>query len=233
MRRDEVDALSFRDAKEDDCITPCIYCGMPADSIDHIPPRHMRDQLFGVGLVAMHEREVASCRECNSGLGARPLITIGERRAYIKEYLRRRYAEYLRIPTWSDDELKSFGEGLQKMIERNMLIRDEVRQRLAWKGYRYESQRNAVRTLPRNIHPQPAHMATVLFAKVSLGTMGKGKSTSKARVSCENCRCRFKPSVRKDNTFCSQWCVREYYKTNRWVDSFEQILKRGNEIAHR
>ena len=41
------------------------------------------------------------------------------------------------------------------------------------------------------------------------------------------------PSVRKDNTFCSQWCVREYYTTGKWVNSFEQILKRGNEVAHR
>lgn len=37
-------------AKESDevYITPCIYCGMPANSIDHIPSRHMRRQFSGI-----------------------------------------------------------------------------------------------------------------------------------------------------------------------------------------
>ena len=128
-----------------DCLKPCIYCGIPSDSIDHIPPRHMRDQLLGVGLVAMHEREVlevASCRECNSALGARPLITITERRAYIKTYLRKRYQKALRIKDWREDELALFGEDLRKMIVRGLALKQLTRERIAWTA-RIEPVKNA------------------------------------------------------------------------------------------
>ena len=67
-------------------LTPCIYCGLPSDSIDHLPPRSMRYQLGAVELIATHEKEVCSCREGNSAFGARPLLTITERREYVKSY---------------------------------------------------------------------------------------------------------------------------------------------------
>lgn len=62
----------------------CIYCGMSADSIDHVPPRHLRAQLAEIELLALGTKEVDACRECNSALGRRPLLTITERRRYIK-----------------------------------------------------------------------------------------------------------------------------------------------------
>ena len=111
-------------------ITPCIYCGMPADFIDHIPPRHMRRQFIELNLSFWQEREVPACRECNSVLGCRPLLTIGERRTYVKDKLRKRYAKYLRIPNWTQEELGEFGNDLRRMIQRNMLVRDGIRERL-------------------------------------------------------------------------------------------------------
>lgn len=114
-------------------ITPCIYCGMPASSVDHIPPQSMRMQLGAVELAAIHEQEVPACRECNSALGARPLLTVTERRAYVKDWLRRHYASYLRIPEWCESDLLQLGAGLQGMIRRNIAVRDDVRKRLRWK----------------------------------------------------------------------------------------------------
>ncbi len=113
-------------------IRPCSYCGMPADSVDHIPPRHMRAQLTAVELVAVVVEEVPACRECNSALGCRPLLTIGQRREFIKDWLTKRYAKYLRIPTWSEAELSVMGPSLQGMIRRNLAIRDMVRERIRW-----------------------------------------------------------------------------------------------------
>ncbi len=116
-------------------LTPCIYCGIPCDSIDHVPPRYMRAQLSSLDLIAMHEQEVPSCRDCNAVLGRRPLITITERRKYVKESLKRRYAKYLRIPDWPDSKLAELGDSLRKMIQRNLAIRDDIRMRIAWRSF--------------------------------------------------------------------------------------------------
>jgi hypothetical protein len=68
MKSDDVDVLSFcsgegfLSAEEESLyLTPCIYCGMPASSVDHIPPRHMRAQLLelGDGLRGMIQRNLA------------------------------------------------------------------------------------------------------------------------------------------------------------------------------
>lgn len=117
----------------DEYIKPCVYCGLPGDSVDHIPPRSLRRQLLDIELVAMKEMEVPACRECNAALGARPIITITERREYIKKYLRRRYASYIRIPNWTAEELSEFGNDLRGMICRNMAVRDCALQRIAWR----------------------------------------------------------------------------------------------------
>lgn len=113
-------------------ISPCSYCGAPADSIDHIPPRHMRMQLREMELTPFTVMEVPSCRECNSALGARPLLTIGHRRSWIKGWLKRRYAKYLRIPNWTEEELATFGPGLRGVVIRNMAKRDLIKQRIQW-----------------------------------------------------------------------------------------------------
>lgn len=133
-RGNELDGHSVVAESDPVYLTPCIYCGIVCDSIDHIPPRSMRAQLSGVELAAIGQQEVPSCRECNSVLGGRPILTITERRAYIKAALHCRYKSYLRIPNWTEDELKEFGESLRGMIRRNMAVRDIVRQRIAWRG---------------------------------------------------------------------------------------------------
>lgn len=115
-----------------DYVPPCSYCGVPANSIDHIPPRHMRMQLREMELTALTVLEVPSCKECNSALGARPLLTVGHRRAFIKKWLAQRYAKYLRIPNWTEEELAGFGAGLRGRVKRNMQIRETIKERLRW-----------------------------------------------------------------------------------------------------
>ena len=113
-------------------VSPCVYCGMPADSVDHVPPRYMRAQLSQLELKAMTVIEVPACRECNCALGARPLLTVGHRRAWIKEWLKKRYRTYLNIPNWTEEELAEFGIGLRGKVRRGMAIRDNVRNRIQW-----------------------------------------------------------------------------------------------------
>lgn len=131
ISNDDFNELPCRESKEL-YIRPCVYCGMPADTVDHVPPRHMRVQIQALGLVGIQEREVPACRECNSALGARPLLTVTERRDYMKDFIRRRYKSVLRMKDFTEEELLELGESLRGMIRRNLSMRQIIQQRLRW-----------------------------------------------------------------------------------------------------
>jgi hypothetical protein len=123
---------SYREHEIESAIA-CAYCGSPADSIDHIPPRSVRPTLLASGLARRYPFiEVDSCRECNSLLGARSLWTLKDRRQHIKQKLKSRYAKYLRIPNWSPTELAAMGQNspMRKHIENGLLIRDFTLKRI-------------------------------------------------------------------------------------------------------
>ncbi|MBK9497716.1 MAG: hypothetical protein IPO08_25040 [Xanthomonadales bacterium] len=115
-----------------DNAVPCTYCGMPADSIDHIPPRAYREFIRAQGLEARYPFiEVMSCRECNSALGARALWTVPVRKRRIAAYLKRKYAKYLRIPDWTPAEAEEMGGGmLGSYIREGLIVRDVTRDRI-------------------------------------------------------------------------------------------------------
>ena len=57
----------------------CVYCGGPGNTEDHVPPR--ASYLIGIGDFV----RVRACLDCNAALGARPLFTIADRKAWIRE----------------------------------------------------------------------------------------------------------------------------------------------------
>lgn len=196
-------------------LTPCIYCGMPCDSTDHIPPRHLRDQLVGLDLVALGEKEVPACRECNSALGRRPLITVLERRGYVKNFLRRKYASYLRIPNWTEEELETFGHDLQGMIRRNLALRDEVRKRLAWGAtYGRATSRSSMPELPETLHHE-VQASAILLSAVPVEALGEDAPKDKPHQHAAEGECEEEPSwkfkIRKGNGFtqkCNVNCLK-------------------------
>lgn len=115
-----------------DDLQPCVYCGLPADSVDHIPPRHMRAQLPEIELQSIIWHEVPACRECNSALGARPLLTLSERRDYAKGHISRKYKKYLALPDRTPAELEEYGPNLRGLILSNMAIKETAKARLRW-----------------------------------------------------------------------------------------------------
>lgn len=99
---------------------------MPADTID-------RKAIIELG----HQTrfpfvEVDCCRECNVLLGARCLWTVRDRRHYIRDKLAKRYRSHLSTPEWSREEIAALGRSLQARIEADLVIRDIVRQRIAF-----------------------------------------------------------------------------------------------------
>ncbi len=63
----------------------CVYCGLIANTVDHIPPISVRPTLVDLGLAGRYQfLEVRACQQCNSALGARSLWTVKQRKAWIK-----------------------------------------------------------------------------------------------------------------------------------------------------
>lgn len=111
---------------------PCTYCGLPASSQDHIPPQAYRKFLSETGDTRFPFHEVPACKECNSGLGAVHLWTVTARKRYVKLRLRRKYAKYLKIPNWTDEERAELGPGLLADLRSAEAIKHVTQQRLAW-----------------------------------------------------------------------------------------------------
>lgn len=113
--------------------TPCYYCGCPAGTIDHIPPRSIRPFLIAEKLDNKYPFvEVDACQECNNLLGARTLWTAKKRKKFIKRALRLRYKKFIRQPDWSQEELKALGRSLRSYVEMMSIARKVLLQRLSW-----------------------------------------------------------------------------------------------------
>jgi hypothetical protein len=111
----------------------CFYCGQPAATIDHVPPRSvrrlMRSDPKAFGKYSFHE--VDCCTECNCLLGKK-FWTLVERKAYIAKTLPRRYAYFLKFPDWSDEEIK--GHPFERDIKLSLEIRRITKLRMKWAG---------------------------------------------------------------------------------------------------
>jgi len=61
-----------------------------------------------------------------------PLWTVPERKAYIKQWLKRRYGHYLELPHWAEDELDELGPTLRQYVESGGKVAELIRARLRW-----------------------------------------------------------------------------------------------------
>ena len=105
----------------------CAYCGDYAATVDHVPPVLLKNE------VPDSERFcVASCKHCNSMLGAKRLFTLLDRQMWVQLRLREKYKNELSVKIWSKDELAELGPGLRGRIKRAQAKVDKVRQRLSF-----------------------------------------------------------------------------------------------------
>ena len=117
----------------------CYYCGQRASTVDHVIPQSMIRQLTALGdeevtyqVLGKRALKVWSCRECNCLASDSIQESLQERKAYVKEKLRRRYQKLLDMPPWSQDELDVLGYALKTHVEASIKARDFVKQRIAW-----------------------------------------------------------------------------------------------------
>jgi hypothetical protein len=131
MDRDEEQWLQGR---------PCHYCGMPADTVDHVVPQSLQSTARLAGhpewikeMVRARLQTVACCQQCNSVLGNRIFPTVADRRLAVKRYLRRKYQRLLEAKPWTPVELEQLNGRLREYVEQRQRLRANVLERLAWR----------------------------------------------------------------------------------------------------
>jgi hypothetical protein len=110
----------------------CFYCGVPADTIDHVPPQSVRPILIQFELTKWKFHEVPACHECNCLLGARQPWTVEGRKTAVKELLKRRYRQFIEMPSWDESKLADLGRGMQDFVTESQVFARLIKQRLAW-----------------------------------------------------------------------------------------------------
>jgi hypothetical protein len=114
-------------------VQPCFYCGVPADTIDHSPPRAARASILDAGLQKRYPfEEVDCCRECNGLLGYRGLWTLPLRKKFIRRILRWKYRRLLAQPIWTETQLSELGYSLRTFVEHRARQKEILLQRLKW-----------------------------------------------------------------------------------------------------
>lgn len=110
----------------------CTYCGMPADTRDHVIPRAARGAVAPDVLLRVPDT-VPCCRECNSLAGDRIVCeSVAEKREEIQFLLRLRYRRLLALPDWGSEELAELGPAMRRSVRARLRERDTVLERLAW-----------------------------------------------------------------------------------------------------
>jgi len=133
--RQETEVCEFRVEGQDSTLEwrCCYYCGAVANTLDHVPPRAVRDLMLSdpAAFGKYDFKEVDCCAECNSALG-KQLWTLKERKRYIAGWLKKRYHKLLEIPDWTEKELNTLAQRLREKVVASLRLRNIVRARLRW-----------------------------------------------------------------------------------------------------
>lgn len=105
----------------------CVYCGLLADTRDHLLPRTWTGEA-----TRKHVLTVPACQQCNSTIADRYLPSITARRRQAQQHIAHKYAALLKMPEWTSEDIAAMGKTLRSTIERGVFDRDLTRARLAW-----------------------------------------------------------------------------------------------------
>src|SRR5262245_2617575 len=117
----------------------CTYCGETATALDHVIPRIYAEMTYSINsdrglLLKNFGKKVPACTECNSLLGAAPLLSVSARRAEVHRRLRVKYKNLLASPTWTDEEIEMLGPTLRSHVASCQEKRARIVARLHWRG---------------------------------------------------------------------------------------------------
>lgn len=112
----------------------CVYCGDPADSIDHVPPISRVDDYRALGMRYEEYLLVKSCMDCNSILKDDLHRDIFERIEVLKYRLKRKIKKDDYALQWSDEDVKRLGRGLRSKVVSAMKKIESTQRRIDYQG---------------------------------------------------------------------------------------------------
>lgn len=107
----------------------CAYCGEPASHVEHVVPWAVHAAWPTMDLPC---QLVPACAECNYIAKAHNFDSPIEKRRFIQERLRRRYASVLRMPDWNDEELSELRPRLRAKVEVGLRLKEATLRRVSF-----------------------------------------------------------------------------------------------------
>lgn len=111
----------------------CVYCGDPADSVDHVPPSSRVSDYQALGLEKEEYLLVKACRSCNKLLSDSLQDSIISRIDELKRRLKKRKA-YWTADDWSEEDLEELGPNLRSLIGASVNKQCNQKRRYEYKG---------------------------------------------------------------------------------------------------
>ena len=110
----------------------CMYCGVPSECIDHVPPISWVNSL---GTHYFREKNIHlyfiyACLECNSKLHDKSLFTIVDRKVYLVDAYNKKYKKLLKLPSWSNEDIKELSPNLQRGLKQKMRKKRFIEEKL-------------------------------------------------------------------------------------------------------
>lgn len=94
----------------------CVYCGQPADTLDHCPPLSRIDDYESLGLQRELYLTIASCNQCNRMASDSLQDNIFERIDHVKDRLSKKLKRHLKRVEWDDEEIEELGPNLTSAV---------------------------------------------------------------------------------------------------------------------
>lgn len=115
----------------------CVYCGEPADCLDHVFPLSLASGLDLARPSVKSELKqglnlVPCCNSCNGFASNRPFTLIREKRAWIQAKIKKKYKRHLRQIEFDDDELAEFGRNLLDFVNASVDRRNRLLSRITF-----------------------------------------------------------------------------------------------------
>lgn len=111
---------------------PCVYCGAPSTSYDHVPPLVAIERMSEQQISHAKLRKFPACAECNAMLSGHNICDLNDRTKHVRVKLRVRYRRLLNMPAWDAEELSELSPDLAEDVRRHARHAQWIKQRLTW-----------------------------------------------------------------------------------------------------
>lgn len=112
----------------------CVYCGQPADTMDHVPPLSRVDDYRAMGVAWEAFLLVKACRPCNLALGDSLQRDVLERIQVLKDLLSKGGRREFVRDLWDEDEVNELGKNLRSLVGSKLRKEQAMLERIEYRG---------------------------------------------------------------------------------------------------